>query len=78
MSPHNLVSAQNDAEDMVAPLTINVCITHHAALNAITCSYMSNNSLPATSLGFSVSRKNRTLGGGGWCIHPKGENSMPV
>jgi len=31
MSWHNLVSAWNHAEDVVAisPLTTNVCITHH-------------------------------------------------
>jgi len=29
MSQHNLASAQNNAEDMVAPLTANACITRH-------------------------------------------------
>jgi len=33
MSQHNLVSAQNHAEDMVAPLTANVCVTQHAAFS---------------------------------------------
>jgi len=34
---NNLVSAQNHAEDVVAPLTSNVCKMHPAALNAIAC-----------------------------------------
>jgi len=34
---NNLVLAQNHAEDMVAPLTSNVCKMHPAALNAIAC-----------------------------------------
>ena len=29
MSQHDLVSAQNHAEDMVAPLTADACITRH-------------------------------------------------
>ena len=35
MSQHNLVSAQDHAEDMVAPLTANIYITCHAALNTL-------------------------------------------
>ena len=35
ISQHNLVTAQNHAEDIVAPLTANVCITRYAALNVI-------------------------------------------
>ena len=58
MSQHDLVSAQ----------TSNVCITHHAALNAIAYIVCVKQfvSLPAISLGdwFSVSRKGGTGGGG--------------
>jgi len=66
MSWHDLVSAQN----------FNVCITHHAALNAIAyfvCVKQFVMSLPAISLGdwFSVSRKGGT-GGGGLVYTPKG------
>ena len=39
---HDLVSAQNHAESMVAPLIVNVYITCHAALNAIYSMYVSN------------------------------------
>ena len=64
MSQHDLVSPQNHAEDMIAPLTSNVYITHHAALNAIAsclCQTISD-ALPARSLEdwFSVSRKGGT------------------
>ena len=59
MSRHDLVSAQ----------TSTVCITHHAALNAIAyivCVRQFVMSLPAISLGdwFSVSRKGGTGGSG--------------
>ena len=33
MSRHELVSAQNHAEDMVVPLTVNVFITRHKAFS---------------------------------------------
>ena len=72
LSRHDLVSAQ----------TSNVCITHHAALNAIAyivCVKQFVISLPVISLGdwFSVSRKGGTEGDG--LVHtPKGENSMAV
>ena len=59
MSRHDLVSAQIS----------NVCITQHAALNAIACIVCVKQfvmSLPAISLGewFGVSRKSGTGGGG--------------
>ena len=62
---------------MVAPLTSNVCIKHHAALNAIhVCVKQFVMSLPAKDW-FSVSRKGGT-GGGGLAHTPKGESSMAV
>ena len=66
MSRHDLVSAQ---------ISI-VCITRHAALNAIAyivCVKQFVMLLPAISLGdwFSVSRKGGT-GGGGLVYKPKG------
>ena len=52
MSQHDLVSAQNHAEDVVAPLTFNVCIMRHTALNSIACSVKQFvMSLPPMSLG---------------------------
>jgi len=71
MSQHDLVSAQ----------TSNVCITHHAALNAIAyivcvkqvfCDVTSSNFLG------SVGAEMVGEGEVGWYIHPKGENSMAV
>jgi len=66
LSRHDLVSAQIS----------NVCITRHAAINAIAyivCVKQFVMSLPAISLGdwFSVSRKGGT-GGGGLVYTPKG------
>ena len=66
MSRHDLLSA---------PIS-TVCITRHAALNAIAfivCVKQFVMSLPAISLGdwFSVSRKGGT-GGGGLVYTPKG------
>ena len=65
-------------QDLVSAQTSNVCITHHAALNAVRAKQFVM-SLPAMSLGdwFSMSRK---VGRGevGWYIHPKSENSMVV
>ena len=69
MSWHNLVSAQNHAEDVVAPLTSNVCIICSIII------YVKHfvMSLPTMSFGdwFSVSRKGGT-GGGGFVYTLKG------
>jgi len=69
MSRYDLVSAQ----------TSNVCITHHAALNAVHAKQFVM-SLPAMSLGDWFSMSCRKVGRGevGWYIHPKSENSMVV
>jgi len=80
MSRHNLISAQNNEEDMVSPLTSNVCITCPAALNTIACMcQIFVMSLPGMSLGdwFSVNRKGGTVAD--WLVYIcKGWNSMAV
>jgi len=70
--------SHNHAEDMVAPLTPNVCITHHAVLNAIAYIFQTVYDV-TSSLGdwFSVSRKGGT-GQMCWCIHQLGKNGMAV
>jgi len=74
-----MVSAENHAQDMVAPLVANVCITHHATLNTTACVKQCAMSLPAMSLGdwFSVIRKGG-IGGGELVytqVYQKGESS---
>jgi len=77
-----LASAQNHAEDVVAPLASNVHLAHHAALNARACVCQPINfvmSLSAMSLGDWLS-VNKKVGQAevAWYIHPKGENGMTV
>jgi len=72
MSRHDLVSAQIS----------NVCVTRHAALNAIAynvCVQQFVMSLPAISLGYwSVGAERVGQGEVGWYIHPEGENNTAV
>ena len=79
MSRHNLVSAQNHAENMVAPITANICITCHATLACMcqTICYVTSSNV----LGRLVQCEQKGWDRGRWVgiyIYPKGENNMKV